>query len=1099
MKKLITKLTTLLIAITMSTSLMAQMTLVFTTTEDDQSITLPLYGTVNVTVDWGDLGSTNAYTTTGDKDHTYATAGTYIVSISGSLTQFGNGGNSYTNAEKLIEVTSFGSIGITSLKGAFYGTTNLAEVPTSLPATITDLTFTFRNTGKESITGLNNWDVSNVTLMYGVFYEATAFNQYIGGWNVSNVTIMESMFYNAAAFNQNIGGWNVSSVTNMRSMFYGTDVFDGNIGGWERTGSSLANVTNMSYMFKEASSFNQEIGNWNVGNVTDMNSMFYNAVAFNKALDNWVVSKVDDMESMFRYALVFNKPLNSWTVSNVEKMGYMFYEARQFNQPLNNWDVSKVTYFSGLDGMFQNANAFNQSLNDWDVSNIKRMRYMFYGADVFNGDISDWVVSAVTDMSNMFYSASNFNQDISGWDVSAVTSMSYMFHNADAFNQDINDWTVNSVENMNNMFDRANIFNQDIGSWDVSSVTNMSNMFVYTTNFDQDLGSWDVSNVTTMVSMFDGVTLSTPNYNSLLIGWDALELYDGVTFSGGSSKYSPGAAATAKANIISADSWTITDGGEETSITWDGTTDSDWNTGTNWSGDAVPITTSNVVIPVVGTTYPEIATDGTASCNNLTIYSGATLTINSTSSVSTGSLIVNGSSMGNVTVKRFLTHDRWHYIAGQTDISGNFSTLNMDLVSGDNDQFYRWDESLVDGTTGFWVDILNGPAGNNSTMGSESFVSSKGYAINYAGEDKTLSLSGVPYTISKNINITKTDGSTNPGSNLVGNPFTSSIAANSLTGNANNFLTTNSGLLDETENAIYLWNEQPGYQGIGTRNDYLPISNLSSATYLAPGQAFMVVKRAEGTTSLPFNTNMREHGSATFYKNTTQDDVSRFYMSVENEAGLYNEILIGFLDGMTNGLDVSYDAGKLKGNPDIALYTKLVDDIGTDFAHQALPLLDNNNVAVKIGLDVSTAGNYTFKIKELQNFDETIPIKLEDKLTGSIIDLRQAGEYSFFVNSPGEIRERFVLHFNGVTGIEDEIQITKASIQTYASNNTLYILNPKQKQGTVTIYNLTGQKVTTFKLTGDTKQQQTLNIADIINIVKIQTNDDVISEKVIFR
>jgi len=64
----------------------------------------------------------------------------------------------------------------------------------------------------------------------------------------------------------------------------------------------------------------------------------------------------------------------------------------------------------------------------------------------------------------------------------------------------------------------------------------------------------------------------------------------------------------------------------------------------------------------------------------------------------------------------------------------------------------------------------------------------------------------------------------------------------------------------------------------------------------------------------------------------------------------------------------------------------------------------------------------------------------------------------------------------------------------------------QQKRGAVTIYNLAGQRVATFKLTGDTKQlynvhSQTgvLNTNNMINIVKIQTNDEVISEKVIFR
>jgi len=56
----------------MFASVQAQMVLVFDTNLDDgTTVTLPLDGTVNVTVDWGD-GNTEAFTTTGLKNHTYA-------------------------------------------------------------------------------------------------------------------------------------------------------------------------------------------------------------------------------------------------------------------------------------------------------------------------------------------------------------------------------------------------------------------------------------------------------------------------------------------------------------------------------------------------------------------------------------------------------------------------------------------------------------------------------------------------------------------------------------------------------------------------------------------------------------------------------------------------------------------------------------------------------------------------------------------------------------------------------------------------------------------------------------------------------------------
>ena len=61
--------------------------------------------------------------------------------------------------------------------------------------------------------------------------------------------------------------------------------------------------------------------------------------------------------------------------------------------------------------------------------------------------------------------------------------------------------------------------------------------------------------------MFSDAKLSTVNYDALLNGWDAQTLNNGVTFDGGNSTYCAGEAA--RANMISSDGWTITDGGKD--------------------------------------------------------------------------------------------------------------------------------------------------------------------------------------------------------------------------------------------------------------------------------------------------------------------------------------------------------------------------------------------------------------------------------------------------------------------------------------------------------------------------------------------------------
>jgi len=660
-------------------------------------------------------------------------------------------------------------------------------------------------------------------------------------------------------------------------------------------------------------------------------------------------------------------------------------------------------------------------------------------------------VTNFSGMAGMFRSASSFNQDISSWNVSSVTNMSNMFRSASLFNQDISGWNVGSITNMSLMFYNADAFNQDIGNWNVSNVTDMSYMFLGSIAFNQDIGNWNVSSVTNMSWMFSGLTLSTANYNSLLIGWNARELSNGVIFHGGNSKYSPGAATIARANIISTDNWTITDGGLATDITWVGSSSAYWNTADNWSSNTVPTSNENVIVPnVTKAPLPVIADDGTATCTNLTINSGASLTIQS-SATGTGSLIVEGTATGDVTVQRYLTRGKWHYISAPVNDTRIFNVF-LDLTPGtgdDIDQFYWWDEDgTYNGYTGIWFDILNNPTGISYIV--NSFLTSQGYAITYAGTgSETINFSGVPHTENKTINITKTIASTNTGANLVGNPFCSTIAITTSAQTTNNFIDQNSSVLRDNAQAVYFWDE--------SQNDYATKSDASGEIYADPGQGFMVIGKSESA-SLEFNVNTRKHGTATFYKNSNSDGISRIEIIVNGLNNISNSTVIAFLPDMTFGLDPSYDAAKLKGNPDIALYTKLVEDNGVDFAIQALPPLNAEKVEVSLGLDVSQTGNYSFKLFELENFHETVSIKLEDKETGSMIDFREIEEYSFNVNQTGEIRERFILHFNNATGIEDQEQEAE-NMRFYVYQNKLYIIDKDLKNGTIQLFNMLGQPV----------------------------------------
>jgi surface protein len=101
-----------------------------------------------------------------------------------------------------------------------------------------------------------------------------------------------------------------------------------------------------------------------------------------------------------------------------------------------------------------------------------------------------------------------------------------------------------------------------IDNWNTSSVNDMSAMFSGAVAFNQDLSSWDTSGVNDMSRMFSGVTLSTINYDAMLIGWADQAVQSGVSFDGGNSQYTTGAAANARVSLISDHSWIILDGGQ---------------------------------------------------------------------------------------------------------------------------------------------------------------------------------------------------------------------------------------------------------------------------------------------------------------------------------------------------------------------------------------------------------------------------------------------------------------------------------------------------------------------------------------------------------
>jgi len=85
--------------------------------------------------------------------------------------------------------------------------------------------------------------------------------------------------------------------------------------------------------------------------------------------------------------------------------------------------------------------------------------------------------------------------------------------------------------------------------------------------------------------------------------------------------------------------------------TWTGATNTDWNTSSNWCGNVLPSSSTNVIIPNV-TNKPTIT--AAAVCNDITISAGSSLTISGTNTLTiSGNFTNNGTFTANNTTVTF--------------------------------------------------------------------------------------------------------------------------------------------------------------------------------------------------------------------------------------------------------------------------------------------------------------------------------------------------------------------------------------------------------------------------------------------------------------
>ena len=172
-------------------------------------------------------------------------------------------------------------------------------------------------------------------------------SNHLGDIDVKNVDYFTELFaFSKRKDFSGIENWDVSHVKDMRGMFQYCYHFNEPIGKW-----NVSKVTDMSKMFYECKKFNQPLDRWNVENVVDMSFMFANCENFNQPLNKWNVSKVKYIQGMFEYCKKFNQPLDRWNIKKVISHTSTFTGTKILKQDVSKW--AELNYRIDLNNLFK--------------------------------------------------------------------------------------------------------------------------------------------------------------------------------------------------------------------------------------------------------------------------------------------------------------------------------------------------------------------------------------------------------------------------------------------------------------------------------------------------------------------------------------------------------------------------------------------------------------------------------------------------------------------------------------------------------------------------------------------------------------------------
>jgi hypothetical protein len=345
--------------------------------------------------------------------------------------------------------------------------------------------------------------------------------------------------------------------------------------------------------------------------------------------------------------------------------------------------------------------------------------------------------------------------------------------------------------------------------------------------------------------------------------------------------------------------------------------------------------------------------------------------------------------------------------------------------------------------------------------------------------------------------------------NLLGNPYPSALSADAFITDPSNS-TTLSG-------TIYLWthytpmaaNSYSGSDyavynymgGVGTGSAATSGSSTIPNGKIATGQGFFI--KGLNTGIAIFKNSMRIAGSNDqFFRmasgsasTVVESEKHRYWLDISNDLGAYKQVLVGYTEGATIGLDRLYDGEMVDVGNSITLYT-ITDNIKLSIQGRPIPF--DVNETLPLGYKSNINGNYTIKLSDFDGFFETQNIYLEDTMLGLVHNLKTV-PYTF-TTTIGTFENRFILRYTNQTLVNYNPVFDENSVVVYKNQNGLHINTGSINIKNVKIFDIRGRLIADKTQIGNNQTVFTnLPTTQQVLLIKIEgENGRVVTKKLIY-